>query len=192
MKTTSSQLSEKIFNLGQSYIEAYQNKHMHLPVIESDESWPSPCIQGPWEDTFDLWQPVRLESVGLNTEAGFNFENVEHALTLTIHQDIKTYFTTMFSDALPMNSNDGQLFLLFPWSESDFERLQENIIGHIIMKRKLKQEVTIFFAVTDQDDFMLSIKNTTGEVWVERVGCEPHKKLANNLLEFIESITPAL
>jgi len=37
---------------------------------------------------------------------------------------------------------------------------------------------------------VLSIKNNSGEVWVERVGCEPHKKLANSITDYLKTITP--
>jgi SecY interacting protein Syd len=70
--------------------------------------------------------------------------------------------------------------------------LQENIIGHILMKKRLKQENTIFFGVTNEDDMILSINNETGAVWVERVGCKAHKKLADSLNDFIRQLTPAL
>ncbi len=53
-------------------------------------------------------------------------------------------------------------------SHHDFERLQQNLIGHILMKQKLKQAITLFFAVTDEDDIILSVNNNTGEVWAEK------------------------
>ena len=57
------------------------------------------------------------------------------------------------------------------------------------MKKRLKQELTVFFAVTDEDDLILSFNNQTGEIWVEAIGCEPHKKMANNIDEFLASLT---
>ena len=39
---------------------------------------------------------------------------------------------------------------------------------------------------------ILSINNESGEVWVERVGCKAHKKLAESLNDFICQLTPAL
>ena len=89
-----------------------------------------------------------------------------------------------------MTCEEGNLCLLFPWSEKDFNRLQENIIGHILMKQKLKQELTIFFAITDEDDHVITLKNNSGEVWVEKVGCEPHKKLANSISDFLSDLKP--
>jgi SecY interacting protein Syd len=87
----------------------------------------------------------------------------------------------MFSGEITTKSSDGELSLLFAWNEEDFARLQENIIGHIMMKQRLKQAETIFFAVTDEEDIIISVDNATGEVWAERVGCKPHKKVADSL-----------
>ncbi len=111
---------------------------------------------------------------------------------LTLHKDIKSYFTSLYSESLDALCDEGGLSLLFAWNKKDFERLQENLIGHILMKRRLKQQETIFFAVTDEEDIIISLDNATGEIWVERVGCKPHKKLSNSLAQFISQLTPVV
>ena len=60
------------------------------------------------------------------------------------------------------------------------------------MKTKLKQKLTIFFALTDDDDHIISLDNNTGSVWVEKVGREPHKKIAETLAEFMSQLTPRI
>jgi SecY interacting protein Syd len=60
------------------------------------------------------------------------------------------------------------------------------------MKKKLKQPLTLFFAITDDESMILSLDNENGEVWVEKVGCEAHKKVANSLIDFIQSLTPRI
>ena len=57
--------------------------------------------------------------------------------------------------------------------------------------KKMKQE-TVFFAVTDEEDMIISIENATGAVWVERVGCKPHKKLSDSLTQFISQLIPII
>ncbi len=183
MKLTNTPLADLIWQFGQKFVQQYEKNMGHIPLAEHDEQWPSPCQQKKIDDDVIQWLPVK-------TSEDLTFENVENALELTLHDDIKTYFTAMYSDAVHAKSEDGYLSLLFPWSENDFQRLQENIIGHVLMKQKLKQAITVFFALTDQDDFILSIINETGEVWVEKVGCDPHKKVANSLADFITSLTP--
>lgn len=185
MKSANNNLSESLWLFGQSYTKAYQDKYQSLPITPKDEDWLSPCQIAELSNDEITWQPVKVAPE-------LNFSNVESALEITLHEDIKQYYTAMYSDTLPVSCVDGELFLLFAWNKDDFERLQENIIGHIMMKRELKQEITIFFAVTDLEDSFLSIKNNSGEVWVENVGCEPHKKIANSLAEFLTMIKPNL
>jgi SecY interacting protein Syd len=60
------------------------------------------------------------------------------------------------------------------------------------MKQKLKQPLTLFFALTDDENMILSVNNDNGEVWVEKVGCEAHKKVADSLTCFIRMLTPRI
>ncbi|GHE85242.1 SecY-interacting protein [Thalassotalea profundi] len=178
-----SSLSSSLCLFSQQYVAAYQKQFNHLPLTEVDEQWPSPCIVNSFDEQLNEWQPQVIANP-------LSFTNVEQALGVELHEDICQYFTTLFSESMPANCEHGELSLLFAWSEDDFVRLQENIIGHILMKQKLKQKITVFFAVTDDDNFLLSVDNNDGSVWVERIGCEPHKKLADSLNEFIKSLTP--
>jgi len=186
---TTISLSQTLQNFTGEYIDHYKTIHGGLPQIEHDQQWPSPCEQ--FENTeagqtnlYVAWQPTLI------TDPSVNFDNVESALTLTLHADIKSYFSTLYSESLDAQFTEGKLSLLFAWSKEDFARLQENIIGHILMKQRLKQAETIFFAVTDEEDTIISVDNETGAVWVERVGREPHKKLTNSLSEFISQLSP--
>ncbi|AWB58087.1 SecY-interacting protein [Colwellia sp. Arc7-D] len=185
MKISNNSLNELVWNFSQDYLQAYQHRFEHLPITHQVEDWPSPCEQGIHEEEFSLWHPIKLEET-------LTFNNVEAALEVTIHHDIKQYFTTMYSDSLDASCAEGDLSLLFAWSAEDFARLQENIIGHILMKTKLKQKLTIFFATTDDDNHIISLDNDTGEIWVEKVGCEPHKKIADTLVEFISQLAPRI
>lgn len=186
MTGKNNQLPELINEFLTSYVQQYQKKYQHLPLVEHDEQWPSPCLKGKHSvDGYDYWQPNAIED-------SIDFINVEQALELTLHQDIKTFFTEFYSDVIDAEHEQGKLQLLFAWSKDDFERLQQNLIGHILTKRRLKQPETVFFAVTDQEDFILSVENDTGAVWVEQVGKVPHIKLADSLAEFIQQLTVVL
>ena len=185
MKISNNTLNELVWSFSQDYLQTYQHRFQHLPITETIEDWPSVCEQGVHEEVFSLWCPIKVVEP-------LSFDNVESALEVSLHADIKQYFTTMFSDSLDANCAEGDLSLLFAWNKKDFERLQENIIGHILMKTKLKQKLTVFFAMTDDEDHILSIDNESGSVWVEKVGCEPHKKLADSLAEFLEQLTPRI
>ncbi|MGL1959480.1 MAG: SecY-interacting protein [Colwellia sp.] len=180
-------LTESIHDFAQQCMSKYQNTYGEMPVVEKDEQWPSPCEQGKAKGENIFWQPIEICS---SKNSNIHFNNVETALNLTLHVDIKTYFTTIFSGELLAECSEGKLSLLFAWNEDDFQRLQENIIGHILMKQRMKQPETVFFAVTDEEDLIISIANDTGEVWVERVGCKPHKKLSNSVADFIGELKP--
>ena len=48
--------------------------------------------------------------------------------------------------------------LLQAWNEDDFDLLQQNITGHVLMKRKLKQaSQRVFIGLTDQDDLLVTV-----------------------------------
>ncbi|WP_286232774.1 SecY-interacting protein [Thalassotalea sediminis] len=177
------QLSDAVLNFGQNYVSAFKSKLGHYPVVEADDDWPSPCELDSFNEELKTWQPMKIQETLI-------FDNVERAIGFNIHPSIKTYFTVHYSESIPANCEEGNLQLLFAWSEKDFERLQQNLIGHILMKQKLKQDITLFFALTDKDDIILTVNNDNGEVWVERVGRKPHKKIADNLCQFMTSLTP--
>ena len=180
-------LNHRLFSaidlLSQQYVSAYQQQFNHLPLVEIDEQWPSPCIVEAFDEQLNKWQPQKIAQP-------LSFANVEEALSITIHSDVCQYYTSIFSESIAATCEEGELSLLFAWSEDDFSRLQENLIGHVLMKQKLKQQITLFFALTDDENYILSVNNNDGTVWVERIGCEPHKQIANSLEDFIATLTP--
>ena len=194
MTSTNKTLAYALLNFSNNFSVLHNKQVGHLPIIEHDELWLSPCELDSHDANNYYWQPVAMSDHQDNDSKAkeLSFDNVESALNLELHQDIKTYFTTIFSAEIDAECNEGQLSLLFAWNREDFERLQENIIGHILMKQRLKQAETVFFAVTDEEDMIISIDNVNGEVWVERVGCKPHKKLSDSLAAFIAELTPKI
>jgi len=196
MSLPNNYLLQELQALIKNYVQKHKDTHNNLPSVPFDEKWLSPCEQGDVDGEISYWQPTLIADLAKNnavTEIDveqLNFDNVESALGLSLHPDIKSYFTYIFSADIEVECQEGPLSLLFAWNVEDFKRLQENIIGHILMKQRLKQAETIFFAVTDEEDMIISLDNTTGEVWVEQVGCKAHKKLSNSLAEFIEQLTP--
>jgi SecY interacting protein Syd len=183
MTSTNANLVQLIRQFAQQYIADHQTKYGSLPKVEYDIEWPSPCLQDGNLEPLAPWQPVVMDQA-------LDFANIESALELELHPDIKQYYSSIYADSIPASSKDGYLELLFAWNQEDLQRLQENIIGHILMKRRLKQNISIFFAVTDEPDLILSLDNSTGAIGVERVGCEPHKVIAASMAEFIRSLTP--
>lgn len=181
MKTTQPIITE-LTQLFARFIQQEQQNTRELPTVETDENWPSPCEVGQAkQEGYSYWRPCEIKE-------NVDFDNLTSALAMPIHPDIAAYYCGFYSENLPAHTEDGELELLFAWNREDFDRLQQNLIGHILMKKRLKQPITLFFAVTDQDDFIITLNNDNGEVWVEQVGCLPHKKLADSLSDFLRDI----
>jgi SecY interacting protein Syd len=154
--------------------------------IEYDPAWPSLCYmrQGATGDLVS-WQPVKQSKALV-------WDDFEKALSLNLHPSISTFYQSYWSEHLRAQHTSGQLELIQVWNEADFERLQQNLIGHILMKRRLKQAETIFFALTEEDDFILSLNNASGEVVLEQIGLEPKQVIAPDLASFLLSIEPVI
>lgn len=164
-------------------LDWYQQQQQPL-LTERDKQLPSLCEVAPVGNDQVEWKPVLLKPQ-------LDFSAVEQALELQLHQDIKHFYGTWLGGGLAASHAEGKLLLLMPWHEADGDRLKENIIGHILMKRRLKQRETVFIAVTDDEQVVISVLNETGEVFAEKVGKEVEHKLADNLAEFLQQLEPA-
>ena len=160
--------------------------HPEMVLVEYDNEWPSDCYTASG-NTGDrvTWQPVKRSGV-------VNFNDLENALDMKIHKDVISFYSAYWSDNLSAETSKGYLQLLQPWNQGDFERLQQNLVGHILMKRRLKQPETLFIALTDEDDFIITVDNTSGEVMLEQVGLLPKEVVAANLTVFIQSLQPSV
>ncbi|WP_199609310.1 SecY-interacting protein [Flocculibacter collagenilyticus] len=158
----------------------------HWQQVQQDKDWPSPCeIAGTEKVNLIQWKPVEQTSAN-------DFSNIESALGFTLHQDIKDFYGSFYADNVNAKHERGEMNLLGVWSDKDVERLQQNVIGHLMMKDKLKQSLTVFIGLTDEDDLILSVDNETGAVVLEYVGKEPHQTVASSLAEFIDDLEPVL
>jgi SecY interacting protein Syd len=180
----SEQVNAALDEFVQKYL-ATAKKNPAMLLIEYDSDWPSECYtsSGNTGDKVD-WQPIKRSDLA-------NFSDLEKALEMKIHEDVISYYSAYWSDNLIAETDKGYLQLLQPLNQNDFERLQQNLVGHILMKRRLKQPETLFIALTDEDDFILTIDNTSGEVMLEQVGVLPKEVVAPNLAVFIQSLRPA-
>ena len=178
-RTISTQLDKFV----SSYVEQAEGKGLK---IEFDSEWPSPC----YETTVQDGELVRWSPVLQSPRQSFN--NVEEALSLTLNSDYCEYFTRYYSNNLKASAPQGGCELLQVFNAEDFERLQQNLIGHLLMKQRLRQAPTLFFGLTDEEDFILTVVNESGEVALEQVGREPAQILAPSLAVFLEQLTPGI
>lgn len=177
------ELKQSLDNFMANWVAHQQGQGIALE-IEQDEQWPSDAIIN--DDTqrqISIWKPV------LQTENN-SFDALREGLEIDVNQQLESYYSRYWSDNLNASTDRGGLQLLFAWNQDDFVRLQENLIAHVLMKRRLRQRDTLFFAVTDEEDFVLSILNETGEVVLERVGKEPKEVLAPDLNSFLQALQP--
>lgn len=191
---------EHVFDrLVESYVAHSTNNNQGL-LTYFDEDWLSPCIalhnkpENLQAEALVNWQPVLRVANASNTDLKPaclpDLTNLEKALEVSLPIQMHTLFCRYFSHDLNAIAEQGPLTLLQAWNEQDFDRLQKNIISHVLMKRRLKQADTVFFALTDKDDLLLSILVGTGEVVLEVAGKEPHQVISPNLSEFIASLKP--
>ncbi|MEM6707162.1 MAG: SecY-interacting protein Syd [Pseudomonadota bacterium] len=167
------------------------------PVTDYDADWPSPCEQGSFylDDSGDAkihWLPVPR----WNTEAELSgwpqdFDGLEHALETPIHGDFKALFSH-WSATLELTGAAGHVSLLQLWNRADVDRFVENLIGHVLVQRRARGPLTLFFACTDPDsEQILSIHNESGTIVLEEPGRPPLREVAPNLAQFLAGLEPA-
>lgn len=153
-------------------------------TTEYDPQWPSPCYQQPQQAGESCaWRPVLRDD-------NASLEDLGAGLDMPLHPDLSAFYCRYWSDNLSCRTDRGGLALLQPWNDEDFVRLQQNLVAHVLMKRRLGQRETLFVAATDDDDFIVSMLNSTGEIVLEQVGLEPAEVLASDLATFITTLSP--
>ncbi len=168
-----------------AFIQRHQQHHHCLPHIDYDPQWPSECYQ----QTTATGEPVPWVPV-LQQQTPELFQGLAHALETDIHPDIVRYYTRYWSDPLPASFNGDRLNLLFVWNDEDYERLRGNLIGHALTQRRRKLPLTLFFACTEPEDFILSVDNASGQVMLEQPGQAPLRVIAESLAAFIGQLKP--
>lgn len=182
-------LVENLDSFINAYIDLAGDDKRQL-LTEFDADWLSPCL---------LFSEIQLTDVTTGEKMAWrpqlqpvssHLGDLAKALEIDIHPQLETLFCRYYSHDLPATTERGDLDILQAWNQDDFERLQKNLISHVLMKRRLKQPETLFFATTDQDDFIISIDVASGNVMLEHVGKVPEEVLASDLDTFIKSLRP--
>ncbi|MGO2073853.1 MAG: SecY-interacting protein [Pseudoalteromonas sp.] len=168
--------------LHQHYAEQVKARTNKLPLIEHDPEWPSPCEHGAVNEQglIQYQAIVRQPSANLN--------DLANALEVVFPDALSQFYGSFFSGPIKVQLDDHHIELLQAWNEADYDLLQQNITGHILMKRKLKQAETVFIGLTEQDDLLITILLETGQVCLEYVGKKPHHVLAEDIDEFLQKL----
>lgn len=175
-------IAAALHDFTQRYCHQWQQRYGHLPASAELYSVPSPCaVENRNEQV--LWQPQPFS-------AKPHLDAVERALDLQLQSAVVSYYTTQYAGDMPATYEQQPIILLQVWSEDDFVRVQENLIGHLVMKRRLKQTPTLFIATTASDSEVISVCNLTGEVICETLGTQRREKLAADLRTFLKLLQP--
>ena len=171
-----------LHNFTQRYIDLWQQETGHPPVNKDLHGISSPCIVKTVQDQV-YWLPQRFTPVA-------TLERIEYTMKIQLHDDIHTFYTQQYAGDMMAELDDQHFTLLQVWSEDDFIRLQENLIGHLVTQKRLKLSPTLFLATTDSDINLISFCNVSGNVILEQFGSNKRSLLAPTLSHFLNIIHP--
>ncbi|WP_297202255.1 SecY-interacting protein [uncultured Pluralibacter sp.] len=166
------------------YCAAWQQQYASDPRSEELYGVPSPCITATGEDAV-FWQPqpfLPAQDLG----------GVEKAIEIALQPSLHTFYTAQFAGDMRARFGERTLTLLQAWSPEDFLRLQENLIGHLVMQRRLKLSPTLFIATLESELDVISVCNLSGEVVLETVGTRRKTVLSASLASFLPHLEPHL
>ncbi|WP_442798535.1 SecY-interacting protein [Pantoea vagans] len=166
------------------YCQHWLQQTGHAPASSDLYGVPSPCALED-RDQRVLWQP---QPFSLPT----TLDAIERAVDIQLQPPITAFYTTQFAGDMQARFGENQLTLLQVWSEEDFLRLQENLIGHLVMQRRLRQSPTLFIATTDSEEEIISLSNLSSEVILEQPGRKQRVVLAESLEIFLKSLQPVI
>ncbi|SFN45680.1 SecY-interacting protein [Xenorhabdus japonica] len=177
-------VTEVLSDFTRRYVELWQEKTGFPPASRELYGIPSPCIERTGDGVVH-WLP-RTFSVQEK------LSKVEAALEIRLQDSIHDYYVMQFAGDMTA-SFEGQSFSLIQvWSEDDFIRLQENLIGHLITQKRLKLSPTVFIGTTDSDMGLISVCNLTGQVIFEQFGSDNRETLSPDLASFLSAIHPVM
>ncbi|WP_413113754.1 SecY-interacting protein [Thaumasiovibrio sp. DFM-14] len=177
-------VASALFAFSADFHEAWQQAGFALAQDDQLSGLPSPCIER------DSGYEVSWKAVPRSPLA--DFTNVEQGIELRLHDDIKIFFGSQYSADMPANHGGRDLVLLQVWSDEDLLRLQENMLGHLVMQRRLKLKPTVFIAALDSEEQLISICNLSGEVILETVGKKQREVLAPDIETFLAELKPVV
>jgi SecY interacting protein Syd len=175
----------QLFALFDRQKKIWQESKQSLPLHEVDSDWPSQCLIGDVIDGKCEWQAVQRTHLG-------DMSNIEAALKIQLHPTLIDFFCSAYADHIPCLFQDHPIDLIQVWNETDFKQLQENMIAHFMMQKRLKQPASMFIASCSDEMQIISVLNETGQVQLENLGKGQERLLAESLPEFLSQLTPLI
>ncbi|PKH03780.1 SecY-interacting protein [Psychromonas sp. MB-3u-54] len=175
----------QLFDFFERFKNHWQTQKKSLPQAVFEAQWISPCQVGEVENELIFWSPIKREpSVDLS--------NIEEALDIKLHPSIVDFFCSAYSAGLPATYQNHPIELIQAWNDEDFNLLQENMLAHFMMQKRLKQPASMFIASCSDEMQIVSVLNATGEVQLETLGKGQEAILAANLADFLATLTPVI
>ena len=166
------------------YCDAWHEEKGTWPQSEAYTDIPSPCIITASGGTV-TWQPQPFT-------ADQNVNAVERAMDIVVQPAITAFYATQFAGDMTARFAGQQMILLQTWSEDDFQRVQENLIGHLVTQKRLKLSPTFFIATLESELDVISVCNLSGEVVRETLGTRKRQTLAPSLADFLNQLHPVV
>ncbi|WP_417312895.1 SecY-interacting protein [Enterobacter sp.] len=166
------------------YCDAWQETKGTWPQSADLYGVPSPCVITTLDDSV-IWQPKSFP-VGQSVNA------VERAMDIVVQPALHAFYTTQYAGDMTARFDGLTLTLLQTWSEDDLQRVQENLIGHLVTQKRLKLSPTLFIATLDSELDVISVCNLSGEVVKETIGTRNRDVLAPSLADFLNRLEPVL
>ncbi|CCG86167.1 SecY-interacting protein [Erwinia piriflorinigrans] len=176
--------SQALRDFSQRYCDLWQQKSGHAPASQDHHGLPSPCVMETHEDEV-WWQPQPFTLAA-------NLDAVERALDIRLQPAVTAFYTSQFAGDMTATLAGQSMSLVQVWSEDDFIRVQENLIAHLVMKRRLKQSPTLFIATTDSELEVVSVCNMSGEVILEQLGTKKRQVIASSIESLLIALQPLI
>lgn len=174
---------DALLNFTHRYLHAWKQHANRWPTSRELYRVPSPCVV----ETVDkqvCWQPQL-------PLANQNLSSVAQGMELELHPSIIGFYSSQLAGDMQACFNGRAIELLQVWSEDDLRRLQFNLIGHLVMKKRLRQPASLFIATTSDESEAICVDNLTGEVVLERQGRKFEREiLAEQLASFLLDLQP--
>ncbi|MBE8597449.1 SecY-interacting protein [Xenorhabdus sp. BG5] len=177
-------VTEALPDFTRRYVELWQEKTGFPPASSELYGIPSPCIERTGDGTvYWLPRPFSVQE---------KLSKVETALEIRLQDAIHNYYVMQFAGDMTACFAGQNFSLIQVWSEDDFIRLQENLIGHLVTQKRLKLSPTVFIGTTDSDMGLISVCNLTGQVILEQFGSHEREILSTDLANFLSVINPVV
>lgn len=177
-------IQTQLFALFERQQALWQQQKHSLPLQVFDCEWISPCQVGDVQANKIAWSAVKRAPADLS--------NIEQALQVQLHPSIGDFFCSAYAGELPCLFAGHPIELIQAWNEDDFKLLQENMIAHFLMQKRLNKPASMFIASCSDEMQIISILNATGQVQLETLGKGQEALLAENLAAFLKALTPVI